>query len=89
MVSRDGNYVAWAAVVQELDDAHEHLGELIRRMTKGEDFSEPDLQTDLGHVYSHLNRAWHMRNATGDQVADFSDEQWRRWSQLPSDLEPV
>ena len=89
MVSRDGNYVAWAALMQELDDAHEHLGELIRRMTNGEDFSGTDLQIGLGHVYSHLNRAWHMRNATADQVTNLSDEQWTTWSRLPRDLEPI
>jgi hypothetical protein len=89
MVSRDGDYVAWVAVVQQLEDACEHLRELIPRMAKGEDFDEADLRIDLGHVHSHLNRAWHMRNATGDQVTDFSDEQWRTWSQLPTDSEPI
>jgi hypothetical protein len=89
MVSKDQNYIALAAVVQELEDDREHLGELIHRMTKGQDFSEADLRADLGHVYSHLNRAWHMRNAAGGQVTDFSDEQWRKWSQSPRDLEPI
>jgi hypothetical protein len=89
MVSKDDDYVAWATVVQQLEDAREHLGDLIRRMTEEKDFGEPDLRIDLGHVYSHLNRAWHMRDATGEQVTEFSDEQWAAWSRLPTDLEPI
>jgi hypothetical protein len=26
------------------------------------DFREVDLRIQLGHVFSHLNRAWHRRN---------------------------
>jgi hypothetical protein len=88
-VSKNGDNVAWATVVQQLEDAREYLGELIRRMTEEEDFGEADLRIVLGHVYSHLNRAWHMRDATGEQVTEFSDEQWGALSGLPKDLEPT
>ena len=72
----------------ELDDAAEALATLLREM-KAEDFGEPEFRVNLGHVYAHLNRAWHMRNATTDAALDPSEEQREAWTQFPTDLEPV
>ena len=89
MVSKSGDYVAWVALVQELDDAREHLADLIRERTDDPAFDETDLRVQLGHVYSHLNRVWNSRDATESQVTDPSTEQWEAWSRFPTDLEWV
>jgi hypothetical protein len=89
MVSKTEDYVAWVSLVQELDDAREHLVDLLREMTEDPAFDEGDLRIRLGHVFSHLNRAWNTRNATSPQVTDPSPEQWEAWSRFPTDLEPV
>jgi hypothetical protein len=39
----------------------------------------------LGHVFSHLNRAWARREMT----RDFTDEEWKRASFYPNDLDPI
>ncbi|MFA5982983.1 MAG: hypothetical protein WC782_03115 [Methylococcaceae bacterium] len=46
---------------------------------------ESEFTVYLGHVYSHLNRAWHSRN----QVEEISREQWLLSSQFPKDINPV
>jgi hypothetical protein len=53
MVSKTRDYVAWVSVVQELDDANEHLRDLVRRMIEDSAFDEADLRIGLGHIYSH------------------------------------
>lgn len=85
MIDRERNYVAWVAFLQELVDAHEHLGELISRIENESDFDDDALEVDLGHVYSHMNRAWHTRNLE----REIADEEWESASAFPVDLQPV
>ena len=56
---------------------------------RAEGFGEPELRVHLGHVYAHLNRAWHMRDAATSAALDPSDEQCEAWTQFPRDLKPV
>jgi hypothetical protein len=46
---------------------------------------EEEFGVELGHVYAHLNRAWHARGQGGE----VSTEQWVKFSAFPKDLEPV
>jgi hypothetical protein len=75
----------WALLLHELEDGHEHLGNLIHEMSNRGEIKEADFRIDLGHVYGHLNRAWNGRN----EAEEASREQWEADSQLPTDLEPV
>jgi len=72
-------------LLSDLDDAHEHLGNLIKEIAADPEYGEPELRVDLGHVYAHLNRAWRRREITGD----FTDSEWVAAGAFPDDLEPV
>ena len=85
MINKEANPVEWAALMYELEDAREHLDALIVDIEKDPEFDETDLRIQLGHVFSHLNRAWHRR----DLDRDFSDEEWTLASKFPNDLEPI
>lgn len=69
----------------ELEDAQEHLTALISEMNATDDFDEVDLRIQLGHVFSHLNRAWHRR----DKANDLNQDEWPDASRFPSDLDPT
>ena len=84
MINRKDNYVVWALLTDELADAREHLQDLIDRMEQEEDSDEVAFRYSLGHIYSHLNRAWNRRN----ERQELSDEQWDAFSQFPKDIEP-
>ena len=85
MINREDHPVGWTMFLMELDDAHEHLGNLIKEMATNTDYSEPELRIDLGHVYAHLNRAWHRREAH----EDLSDSEWEMSRRFPDDIEPI
>lgn len=85
MINRTENPVGWAMILNDLDDAHEHLGNLIKEITNDPDYGEPELRIDLGHVYAHLNRAWRRREITDD----FTDSEWIAAEAFPSDIEPI
>jgi hypothetical protein len=85
MISKEANPVEWAMLLQELEDAKEHLTTLIADLDSDPEYDEANLRIDLGHVYAHLNRAWHRR----DTVRDFSDATWELASKFPQDLEPT
>jgi len=69
----------------ELEDAQEQLTALISEMNATDDYHEVDLRIQLGHVFSHLNRAWHRRN----KPLGLDQEEWQEASRFPSDLDPV
>ena len=85
MIKREDHPVGWAMLSYELADAHEHLGNLIKRLAEDFDYSEETLRVDLGHVYAHLNRAWYQRNTPHG----LPQSEWDRASQYPSDLDPI
>ncbi|MFZ6844827.1 hypothetical protein [Undibacterium sp. RuTC16W] len=85
MINKEANPVEWAGLMYELEDASEHLAALIVDMEKDPEFDETVLRIQLGHVFSHLNRAWHRR----DLNRDFVDEEWTNASKFPNDLEPI
>jgi len=73
--------VAWAMLMWELTDAHEHLGKLIAEMGELDD---AEYAIDLGHVFAHLNRAWHGRNHT--ELDHLSESERIEHSKFPVDL---
>lgn len=84
MINRKDNPVEWALLMYELTDAREHLSDLIDGMGESEDDDETGYAVLLGHVYSHLNRAWNNRNAKAGL-----ESRWLEHSSYPDDLQPL
>jgi hypothetical protein len=85
MINQEQNPVVWAMLMYELDDAKEHLNQLIAELENNPDYDEASYRIDLGHVCAHLNRAWHRRNHS----ENFSEAEWKAASKFPTDLEPI
>ena len=85
MINAQQHPVAWVGLLTELEDAREHLEGLIKSMNDVGSIEESVFGVDLGHVFAHLNRAWHSRN----QTSEISEHQWPSFSQFPKDLKPV
>jgi len=85
VITKNDNQVAWTLLVQGLEDASEHLANLVRDLTTDSSYGEEEFRIDLGHVYAHLNRAWNSRNKT----SELTDEEWDQCTQFPTDLDPV
>ena len=71
--------------MQELEDAHEHLGNLIKEMQTDGRIDIEGYSIDVAHVYAHLNRAWNSREILGQ----LSESQWEVCREFPKDLEPL
>ena len=85
MINNKDNPVEWSQLMSELEDAHEHLGQLINEMQENGSIDVEAYAVDVAHVYAHLNRAWNSRNFVGDM----SDSQWEGFRPYPTDLEPI
>jgi hypothetical protein len=83
MINKNENYAAWALLMYELEDAQKHLETLMQDMTEDAEFDETDFRIQLGHIYSHLNRA---RNGRNNESSESTLEQHEQWSQFPKDL---
>ncbi len=81
MLNSEDNPVAWAMLLYELTDAHEHLGDLIDKI---EEYDEAEYAIRLGHVFAHLNRAWHGRDHTA--LDTLSDAERIEHTKFPTDL---
>jgi hypothetical protein len=89
MINRKDHYLGWAALLYELEDAHEHLGNLIKDMVSDPEYSDVEFSIQLGHVYAHLNRAWYRRNVPEDFSKETYDAQRDKATKFPGDIEPV
>jgi hypothetical protein len=85
MITKDNSPIGWAMLMYELEDAKEHLASLIEKINSTPDYDEANLRIDLGHIYSHLNRAWHRRVIE----EDLTDDEWVAAGQFPDDLSPI
>ncbi len=84
MINLQNNPKEWTTLMYELEDAKEHLEDLIKQMNAKGEIDEVEYEINLGHVLAHLNRGWNSRNSTGEY-----DEKTRvLFSQFPIDLEP-
>jgi hypothetical protein len=84
--------VAWAMLLYELSDAHEHLGTLISEMIASGTIDESEYRIQLGHVFAHLNRAWNGRNDVSleDSGKEMEPQEvYAQRSKFPDDLSPV
>lgn len=86
MLTNAEHPVAWALLVSELEDAREHLETLIQRMSADGTIDEADFRVQLGHVFAHLNRAWHSRH--DPDLAEMPAELDAQRSRFPEDLKP-
>lgn len=84
MINNEENPVAWTLLLDELEEAKEHLTELTVAMQRGR-LAESEFAVHMGHVYAHLNRAWNTHN----QPSEIEKDQWDALSRFPKDLKPV
>lgn len=85
MINEKNNPVEWVLLLDELEEAGEHLEELIKTMCADGTIDDSEYGVRLAHVFAHLNRAWHTR----DLEQELSADQWADHSKFPSDLEPA
>lgn len=85
MINGERNSVRWPLLLFELDDAREHLEALVDQMNEKGEIDEAEFSTHLGHVYSHLNRAWNSRNRETMQT----EEEFKAESEFPKDIRPI
>jgi len=85
MINPQHNPIQWALLIEELSEAHDHLGKLISEMATDTEYDESRLRVDMGHIVAHLNRAWARRNCT----RDLTDEEWDAFREYPQDLLPI
>lgn len=85
MINSKDHPVAWAQLLSELEDAHEHLGSLISEMAQAGGIDVESYAVDIAHIYAHLNRAWNTRNI----ASEVTEAQWEEGRSFPTDLEPL
>ncbi len=85
MINKLNNPEAWDSLIDEFEDACDHLGTLVEALNNEPNYSEEELRIDLGHIMAHLNRAWRRRAI----ARALTDEEWADFRQYPIDLEPL
>lgn len=83
MITQTDDSVAWVFLMDQLEEAKEHLTDLTNQMATMGRIDEAEFASCLGQVCAHLNRAWHGRN----QTCESTDGQQRAaFMQFPQDL---
>jgi hypothetical protein len=83
MLDKNNDPVEWGTWLYEFTDAIEHLENLTDEIGENDELCEESLRIGLGHIYSHLNRAWNSRDHRGE----ITEEKWTAFSNFPKDLD--
>ena len=83
MIDRNLQPLEWSEFMYELEDAKEHLANLIREIERDVTYDENNLRVGLGQIYAHLNRAWRRSGRAVDEG------EWESSSGFPDDLKPI
>lgn len=74
-------YMAW-----NLGEAQEELSRLLDALRPGAEFDEAEFRVGMAHLFSHLNTAWNVRNASASEIDAASGERINAWMCFPDDL---
>ncbi|MDQ8196361.1 hypothetical protein QEH59_18165 [Coraliomargarita sp. SDUM461004] len=80
------------AVSMELNEAVEHLQDLVTEVEKGDYAPEGEYcyATALRHIYEHLNRSFHFADMEQTRIEEISQESFEELSDtLPTFLLPL
>ena len=83
------DYVVRAYVAWNLEEAQEELTRILAAMKPGSEVDEAEFHVCMVHLYHHLNTAWNARNASSEDTASPTQEQFDAWSRFLEDLEPL
>ncbi len=84
-MNKKEHHVKCAQMIDHLDEAKEHLEDLIDKMANADEFCDTFFTVDLAHIYAHLNRVCNSRNS-GKLL---TDENWDIITEFPKDIYPV
>jgi hypothetical protein len=70
-----------------LQEAHEAIGNILESLRNDPGYDFGNYWVEMQHVYHHVNTTWNGRDASVEQVADGSKEDFNRWACYPKDLE--
>jgi hypothetical protein len=74
-------------VLFHLREAADELRTTIRELETDPEYGYGDFVVAMMHLYHHVNTAWNAKEATQEQAAACSDEDFHRWRQFPADLD--
>ena len=72
-------------VLYNLKEAREELDRTISDIQEDPDYG--DFVVAIQHLYHHINTAWNARDASEDETEQCSQENFKKWSQFPTDLD--
>ena len=73
-------------VLFHLREAQEELIRTIKELESVPAEDDVEFRIAIEHLYNHLNTAWNSRNATDEQTAKCTDEDFYKWRDFPSDI---
>ena len=74
-------------VLFHLREAREALDHCIRDIEQDLDYDYGEFVVDVTHQYHHLNTAWNGRDASAEQVAACSEEDFHLWRRFPDTID--
>ena len=73
-------------VLYNLREAEEELRRTIAEIESTPDYGYGEFSVRMAHAYHHLNTAWNSRDENEAVVRECSEENFRRWRQMPDDI---
>jgi len=73
------------AILFHLREANEALGQAISDIEKDPDYDIGEFRVAMGHLYHHLNTAWHGRDASDQRHRECNRNDFDSWRKFPDE----
>ena len=74
-------------VLFHLNEALGELQQTIRDIETEAEYGREEFTVGMGHLYHHLNTAWHGQDATRESFRDCAEKDFAEWRRFPKDSE--
>lgn len=75
-------YVLW-----NLREAAEELKRTIGQLEQDPRYGQDEFVVAMSHLYHHINTAWNARDATAEEAAECTEENFGKWRSMPENSE--
>ena len=75
------------AILFHLHEAKDELDRTISELETDTEYEFGDFIVGMGHLYHHLNTAWHGRDASPERHRDCAQQDFDAWRKLPTNAE--
>ncbi len=74
-------------IIYNLEEAKSEIDTILRSINAHPGYMEDDFRPVMQHIYHHINTAWNSRFTTRKETHEYTQPDFFKWRQFPTDID--